>query len=149
MKLYVKTDESENPIPTGNVGIWWLYNNKVIGDYCPVDEGVEDRGYIQFSKTDNHITRWETTIKEQLPEAIDLISKGYRSIEQGRVVYDIRSQVYEIICSQAVALNDNAIKLIAKEFGIAHTRYDVIPSSHYYVPTYTGNPTIDNFDWGD
>ena len=77
MKLYIKTDESENPIPTGNVGIWWLYNNKVIGDYCPVDEGVEDRGYIQFSKTDNHITRWETTIKEQLPEAIDLISKGY------------------------------------------------------------------------
>ena len=149
MKRYVRTTGSETSIPSGSVGIWWLYDDKVIGDYCPVDEGVEDRGYIQFSTTDNHITRWETTIKEQLPEAINLISKGYRSLERGRVVYDIRSQVYEIICSQKVASDADTIKLIAKEFGIAHTRYDVIPSAHYYVPTYTGNPTLDNYDYGD
>ena len=147
MKRYVRTTES---LPlTGNVGIWWFYNNKVVGDYCPVNEGINDRGYLQFSTTDNHITLWESTIKEQLPEAVDLIPKGYRSIERGRVVYDIRSQVYEIICSQAIASDKNAINLIAKEFDIADLRYDVIPSSHYYVPTYTGNPTLDNFDYGD
>jgi len=149
MKLYVRTAESEKSTPEGNVGIWWYCNGNVVGEFCPVAEGVEDRGYIQFSKTKNHITEWETTIKEQLPEAIDLISKGYRSIERGRVVYDIRSQVYEIICSQAIAADKDAIDLIAKEFSISDLRYDVIPSSHYYVPTYTGNPALDNFDFGD
>jgi len=133
----------------GNVGIWWIYNDKVIGEFCPVSGGVDDRGYIQFSTTENHITEWESVIEEQLPEALDMIPKGYRSIECGRVVYNIRSQVYEIICSRAIASDENAIRLIAEAFDIADLRYDVIPSSHYHVPTYTGNPTLDNFDYGD
>ena len=149
MKRYVATSEFAVMPTSGNVGIWWFYNNKVVGEYCPIDEGVDDRGYIQFSKVNNHITQWESTIKEQLPEALNLIPKGYRSIERGRVVYDVRSQVYEIICSQAMASDENAIQLIAKEFEIDNLRYDVIPSAHYYVPDYTGNPTLDNFDFGD
>ena len=149
MKRYIPASESKTIPTNGNVGIWWYYNNKVIGEYCPIAEGIDDRGYIQFSVTNNHITQWETTIREQLPEAIDLIPKGYRSIERGRVVYDIRSQVYEIVCSQAIASDERAIQRIAEEFDIADLRYDVIPSSHYYVPTYTGNPTLDNFDFGD
>lgn len=148
MKLYVRTNEQELPAQ-GYVGIWWFYNNKVVGEYCPVDEGVDDRGYIQFSKTKNHITEWESTIKEQLPEAVDLISKGYRSVECGRVVYDTRSQVFEIICSQEIAKDRNAIKLIAEEFELSNQRYDVISSAYYYIPNYTGNQVLDNFDFGD
>lgn len=148
MKLYVRTNEQELPTQ-GYVGIWWFYNNQVVGEYCPVDEGLDDRGYIQFSKTKNHITEWESTIKEQLPEAIDLISKGYRSIERGRVVYDIRSQVFEIICSQEIAKDENAIRLIAEEFEISNQRYDVIASTYYFTPSLTGNPALDNFDFGD
>ena len=149
MKRYIRTVESESSVPTGNVGIWWFYNNTVVGEYCPVEDAVDDRGYLQFSKTKNHITEWESTIKEQLPEAVNLIPKGYRAIERGRVVYDIRSQVFEIICSQEIAENETAIGLIAEEFDISTQRYDVIPSSHYYVPTLTGNPALDNFDFGD
>ena len=149
MKRYIKTVESETSMPTGNVGIWWFYDGTVAGEYCPVDYGVDDRGYIQFSKTRNHMNTWESVIRQQLPEAIDMIPKGYRSIERGRVVYDIRSQVFEIICSQTIASDENAIKKIAEEFEIADQRYDVIPSSHYYVPTLTGNPALDNFDFGD
>lgn len=148
MKRYIRTVEED--IPTeGNVGIWWFYNNHVIGEYCPIDDGVDDRGYIQFSKTKNHITEWESTIKEQLPENIELLPRGYRSIERGRVVYDIKSQVYEIICSYKLSTNSSAIRLIAEEFGIADLRYDVIASTHYFVPMVTGNPTLDNFDFGD
>lgn len=149
MKRYINTIESETSMPTGNVGIWWFYDNAVVGEYCPVDDGVDDRGYIQFSKTRNHMNTWESAIRQQLPEAIDMIPKGYRSIERGRVVYDIRSQVFEIICSQTIASDENAIQMIAEEFEIADQRYDVIPSSHYYVPTLTGNPALDNFDFGD
>lgn len=124
MKRYVRS--IEQPQHEGNVGIWWFYNNKVIGEYCPLSEAIEDRGFMQFSKTRNHITEWESTIREQLPEAIDLISKGYRSIERGRVVYDPRAMVYEIICSQAIASDETAISAIAQEFDIADLRYDVI-----------------------
>lgn len=146
MKRYLRTPEPDISAE-GNVGIWWLHNNSVIGEYCPVSEGVDDRGYIQFDKTRNHITEWESTIKEQLPAAVDLIPKGYRCIERGRVVYDIRSQVYEIICSQAIAGDEHAIQLIADAFEISNLRYDIIPSSHYYVPTLTGNRALDNFDF--
>ena len=148
MKRYIRTAEPE-PQHEGNIGIWWYYNGKVVGEYCPLSEGLEDRGYLQFSKTKNHITEWASTIKEQLPEAVSMIPKGYRSIERGRVVYDPRAMVYEIICSPAIASNDNAINRIAEEFNISDLRYDVIPSSHYYVPTLTGNPALDNFDYGD
>jgi len=149
MKLYVRTAESEESIPSGNVGIWWFYNNKVVGVYCPLSEGVEQWGYVQFSNSENHMTMWEDIIEEQLPEATDMIPLGYRSIERGRVVYDARSQVYEIICSEKIASDNNAIQLIAKEFNISDLRYEVEPSSHYYVPHFTNNPTLDNFDCGD
>lgn len=132
----------------GYVGIWWIYEDNVIGEGCPVDDGVDDRGYIQFDKTKNHITQWESTIKENVPESDwDIIPKGYRSLERGRVVYNIRAQVFEIICSETIANNSAIIEKIAKEFNITNTRYDVIASSHYYVPTLTGNPALDNFDF--
>lgn len=148
MKLFVRTSDEIEPAE-GNIGIWWFYNNKVVGMYVPLSEGVAYRGYIQFDKIKNHITEWESTIKEQLPEALDFIPKGYRSIERGRVIYDPRSMVYVIVCSNALAADSNVIKLIADEFEISNLRYDVMPSSHYDIPTYTGNPTLDNFDFGD
>ncbi len=148
MKRYIQSIEQKS-MPTGNVGIWWYCNGKVVGEYCSIDEGIDDRGYIQFSNTRNHMNTWESVIAQQLPEAIDMIPKGYRSIERGRVVYDIRSQVFEIICSQAIASDKNAIQKISEEFEIANQRYDVIPSSHYYIPSLTGNPALDNFDFGD
>ena len=148
MKRYIKSLEQETQ-HDGNIGIWWYWDGKVVGEYCPLSEGVEDRGYLQFSKTKNHITEWESVIKEQLPEMIDTLPKGYRSIERGRVVYNPRAMVYEIICSATIASDKQAIEEIANEFNISDLRYDVIPSSHYYVPTLTGNPTLDNFDFGD
>ncbi len=128
MKRYIQTIESESSMPTGNVGIWWFYDNTVVGEYCPVDEGYVENGCIKFI----------TQMKSDLPE-----------VEYGEVVYDIRSQVFEIICSQTIASDKNAIRKIVEEFEISDQRYDVIPSSHYYVPTLTGNPTLDNFDFGD
>ena len=128
MKRYIETIESETSMPTGNVGIWWFYDDTVVGEYCPVDEGHVENGYVKFI----------SQMKSDLPE-----------VESGKVVYDIRSKVFEIICSPAIASDENAIQKIAEEFEIANQRYDVIPSSHYYVPTLTGNPALDNFDIGD
>ena len=116
MKRYINTDDKITP--EGNVGIWWYYNGKVVGAYCPLSEGVDHWGYIQFSNSENHMTMWEDVIEEQLPEASDLIPLGYRAIERGRVVYDARSEIYEIICSEKIASDNVAIQLIAKEFNM-------------------------------
>lgn len=121
MKRYVKTIESETSMPTGNVGIWWFYDNTVVGEYCPVDEGYVENGCIKFI----------TQMRSDLPGA-----------ESGAVVYDIRSQVFEIICSPTIASDENAIKQIAEEFEIADQRYDVIPSSHYYISSSTDKPIM-------
>ena len=98
MKRYIRTAESELSTPTGNVGIWRFYDNTVEKYSCPIDEGYSKDGYIDFIPQ----------MKTDLPRA-----------ESGEVVYDIRSQVFEIICSQEIAKNENAIKLIAKEFDIS------------------------------
>ena len=137
------------PTHEGNVGIWWFYNNKVVGEYCPKSKGVIDGDCIQFSTEDNHMTKWKSVVEEQLPEAINLIPLGYRSIERGRVVYNFRTQVYEITCSYLLASNKYAILKIAEAFNISDLRYDVVPMAHYSIPAYTGNPALDNFDWGD
>lgn len=121
MKRYVPAIESETAMPTGNVGIWWFYNDTVVGEYCPIDEGYVENGYIKFT----------TQMKSDLPE-----------VDSGEVIYDIRSQVFEIICSQSIASAENAIKKIAEEFEIADQRYDVIPSSHYYVSSLTDKPVM-------
>lgn len=120
MKRYIRTAESELSTPTGNVGIWWFYDNTVEKYSCPIAEGYSKDGYIEFIPQ----------MKSDLPRA-----------ESGEVVYDIRSQVFEIICSQEIAKNENAIKLIAKEFDISDQRYDVIPSSHY-VPKTDNKPVM-------
>jgi len=127
MKRYIRTVESELPMQ-GCVGIWWFYNNHIDKYDCPVDKGFVKNGYIRsFHNKGSDIP----------------------GVESGEVVYDIRSQVYEIICSQELAKNTTAIKLIAEAFEISNLRYDVIPSSHYYVPNLTGNPALDDFDFGD
>jgi len=144
MKRYVRSTTID--AHEGEIGIWWLYNGKVIGESCPLSEGVEDSGCIQFSKCDNHVTLWEDIIREQLPEAIDLIPKGYRALERGRVVYNYRTQVYEITCSYKIASDLDAINLIAKAFKISDLRYEVVSLRHYTLPEYTGNPALDNYE---
>ena len=76
----------------GYVAIWRYDDaqNKIICDKCLVSEGVEDRGYVQYSKSENHMNSF-------------------------RVVFDIRTQCYQIICSSAIASDKKVIKLIAEE----------------------------------
>ena len=107
MKRYAHAIESESSAPTGNIGIWWFYDNTIEKYSCPLDRGCYKNGYIKFI----------TQMKSDLPKA-----------ESGDVVYNIRSQVFEIICSYKIAEDENAIKLIAEEFGISNQRYDVIPN---------------------
>ena len=143
MKRYIKASYTD-----GLIGIWWIYGDEIIGKCVPLDDGVEDRGFIQYSDTKNHLTEWRDVVTNQLPEsAQSIVNKGFRCIERGRVLYNIRAQVYEIICSEAVANNSGLIGKIAEEFEISDKRYDVITDPHYRVFQLTGNPALDNFEY--
>lgn len=60
----------------GLIGLWWYTDDcNVIGLSEPVDDGVLDGDYIQFSKG-NHMTRWKDVIESLLPDnASNIISK--------------------------------------------------------------------------
>lgn len=144
MKRYVKAS-----LTSGLVGVWWLYGTKVIGRFVPLDDGYDDGRYIHYDDFKNHSTEWLSVLKEQLPEHFDeLYPKMFKCIERGRVVYNIRTQSYEIICSDAISKNKEAIKLIVDAFELEDCRYDIYSDHHYYIAEPTGNPALDDIEYG-
>ena len=113
MKRYVATSES---IPlAGNVGIWWLYNDKVIGEYCPIEDAVQEDGciHIDYSNTNYPV----------IPNGVSIDG----ICRFGQVIYDARSQVFEILYYDSDwKPSMTEIQLIASYFGIQDLRYDVI-----------------------
>ena len=83
MKRYIRTEEKITP--EGNVGIWWFYDNKVVGEYCPIEDAVQEDGCIHID--------YSNTNYPMIPNDIS-ISDTYRF---GQVIYDARSQVFEIL----------------------------------------------------
>lgn len=125
MKRYIRTVESESSIPTGNVGIWWLYNDTVVGEYCPIEDAIQEDGCIRID--------YSNTKYPMFPDDVS-ISDTYRF---GQVIYDARSQVFEILCySSDWVPNMTEIQPIALYFGIQDLRYDVMVDNKP-VPCFT------------
>lgn len=118
MKRYVATSESEVIPASGNVGIWWFFDNKVIGEYCPVEDAVQEDGCIHID--------YSNTNYPMIPNDVS-ISDTYRF---GQVIYDARSQLFEILYySSDWEPNREVVELIASYFGIQDLRYDVIDTN--------------------
>lgn len=144
MKRYVTSS-----LTSGLVGIWWLYDNKVIGYAIPISTGYDDGRYIHYHEFNNHMTEWRKVLQDQLPEHFDeLYPKQFKCLERGRVIYNIRTQSYEILCSDAVASDSEAIQAIVSAYDLHNCRYDVYADHHYYIIEPTGNPAIDNTEYG-
>lgn len=138
---------------SGEIGIWWILDNgKILADSRLIDEGFNDGNYINYDSSKNHLTEWKRIINENIDnenidnekEAKEIISKGYKSIERGRVIFNLRTQSYEVVCSQAVFKNKELRDIIKERFHLNGTRYDFIPLYHYFKVELTGNPAIDD-----
>lgn len=115
MRRYIRTVESESSTSTGNVGIWWFYNDTVIGEYCPIEDAVQEDGCIHIDYSNTNYPMFPNDIS---------ISDTYRF---GQVIYDARSRVFEILYYNSDWKPNKAeIQLIASYFGIQDLRYDVI-----------------------
>jgi len=122
MYKYVKAS-----LTSGLVGIWWIKDNVVIADCKTLDDGYNDGSFINYSETKNHDTEWRKLIKEYFPEeAEEIISKGYKSLDRGRVVYNLRTQCYEVTCGDNVFTSLAKRRLIIDAFELRDCRYDFI-----------------------
>jgi hypothetical protein len=111
MKRCTDVVESKAISPTqGYVGIWWAYNNHVDKYACRLNSGFIEDGYVRFIHSEG----------SDIP-----------GVETGEVVYDIRSQVYEIICNHTLAVNADIIRQVAEGFNISDLRYDIIPTEKF------------------
>lgn len=144
MKKYIKAS-----LTSGLIGIWWLYYDTVIADMKTLDKGYNDGSFIQYDQYKNHATEWRRLIKEFLPDRADkMISKGYKSLERGRVIYNLRTQSYEVTCSQAVKNQLEDHVSIVDAFDLEDCRYDFVTLNHYYIAELTGNPALDAIEYG-
>lgn len=124
MKRYIRTVE-ERPQHEGNVGIWRLYNDTVIGEYCPIEDAVQEDWciHIDYSNTNYPMFPDDASISD--------------TCRLGQVIYDARSQVFEILCRSSDWMPTmEEIQLIAAYFGIQDLRYDVIVDNKP-VPCFT------------
>lgn len=134
----------------GCVGFWWYTNNKqIIGTISTLDQAELDGIYYQYSRDKNHISVWREVVENQVKnreEKEKLLKEGYKSIERGRVAYDIRSGSYTVFCSDSL-INDKEFRNKVKNFyNLNQDMVDFEILKHYYVWKPTGNPVIDNFE---
>ena len=133
---------------SGLVSIWWYTDDGVFWDYSKtLDEAEDDHGYLQASLTKNHMNLWQTVVTDNIsdPERCKaVIADGYKSIERGRIVFNIRTQSYEVICSEALVNDPEFRKACISYFGLSGNRYSFEALHHYGKQKLTGNPAIDS-----
>lgn len=133
----------------GLVAIWWYTDDGEFWDFSKtLDNAEQDYDYLQYSKTKNHLNLWKlatnTYVKDKNIRK-NIYEKGYKSIERGRVVYNIRTQTYEVICSKALVDNIEFRNKCIEHFKLRGNRVDFEALNHYYKIELTGNPSIDKF----
>lgn len=132
----------------GLVSIWWYTDDGVFWDHsCTLDDAVDCYGYLQYSDRKNHLNLWRSTVSKYINEPKErdaIINKGYKSIERGRIVFNIRTQSYEIICSDVLVNDPKFRKNCIDYFNLSGNRYSFEGLHHYSKQSLTGNPAIDS-----
>lgn len=147
MKRYVET-----PITTsykeGLISIWWYTDDGEFWDFSTtMNKAVESYGYLQYSIEENHLNLWRkavNTFVKDISKRNEIIARGYKSLERGRVIFNIRTQAYEIVCSKNLINNAAFRNTCVKYFNLSGNRYDFEALPHYEKQELTGNPELDD-----
>lgn len=146
MYRYVKGSEE-----SAFIGIWWYTDaGEVIGYMCPLKDGIDTGSCTEYDPKENHLSLWKRVCNDYFeePERSRIYSKGYRGLERGRVYYDNRTHSFVITCSKAIITNVEFKYAIIGAFNLTHCRYDFVALDHYNKIELTGNPALDNFEFG-
>lgn len=145
MKRYVRASTT-----SGLIGIWWIKDDTVIADVKSIDEGYNDGSFINYDEYSNHSTEWRHLLKQYFPDEYDdMVNDGYKSLDRGRVVYNLRTQTYEVTCGDSVFDDIEKRKLIIDAFDLENCRCEFVNLGyHYHIAKLTGNPALDQFEYG-
>ena len=138
MKLlhFIYNLSEKKPCKECPVSIWWYKDGEFWDFSKTTDDAVECQGYLQYSNTKNHLNLWSqavTTFVDDLSEREKIRNAGYKSLERGRVIFNIRTQCYEIICSTELANDPEFRKTCIDYFNLRGNRYD---SFRYIITAY-------------
>lgn len=147
MKRYIEASRSN-----AFIGIWWYTDDKEL--WCklkPTDQGALCGNYFQYDDQENHLTLWRQVVNEHISDPdrrSEIIAKGYKSFERGRVIYNTATQCYEVICSAALVGNKEFQDSVVQAFQLSGNRVEFCALSHYHKAEITGNPALDSFEYG-
>lgn len=144
--MYLKSSRSN-----GQIGIWWYTDNKDIwAKLKPTDQGYLDGLYYKYDNTTNHLNAWKQVVTDNVEnkeEASKIISKGYKSLERGRVIYNTATQCYKVTCSKELVNDKEFRDKLVDVFNLSGNIVGFIAFSHYNKSELTGNPALGSFEY--
>ncbi len=114
------------------IGIFWYYNNKVIGKTYNLLEAEKYGDFL--SPILGHYDYWNQ-IQKALPE---LYYEEYEYIPRGRIVYDTTKDHFVLLSSKKIIKNKTILKAIKEFFSIPEDAKFVAKSDLHYETRYTG-----------
>lgn len=108
------------------VGIFWVYNGKVIGKARDISEGVGANGWIDTP--DQHVTLWE---RETVFARLRADCAGYESVPRGRVVWSGRDHQAVVYMDKKLLRSAPTKKKVAAFFGLDPAAVQWKSDPHY------------------
>ena len=116
---------------TPKVGIFWIYNNQIIGKTYSLSEAEEYGDFL--SPILGHYEYWEE-IQKQVPE---LYYEEYENIPRGRIVYNRINKKFVLLSSKKIIRSRSAIAAIKAFFSIPdNTKLIKKSDFHYEIMTF-------------
>lgn len=130
------------------IGIYWYTDDcRIIGLSEPVDRGILDGPYLQYSGK-NHLQAWTEVVCDNFSEEDQraLIAKGFKSLYRGRCIYSTMTTTFEITCSSDLVDNEEFRRKAREYFQLTNCRVEFVPLRHYASKIeLTGNPSVDAY----
>ena len=149
MKKYIKASR-------GNacIGIWWYTDEGDIwGVMKPTDEGVLDGVFLQYSDTENHSSLWSSVVKDNVSDSsaqAEIISKGYKSLHRGRVIYNTATMCYQVTCGSELVDDVEFRKKIVEYYQLSGNQVEFLAIPTHYHKVDISNPALYKWEyWGE
>ena len=106
------------------VGIFWLYNGKLVTDSTPLSEAEPYCDFLTHAK--GHIDYW-TELQERGAIPIEV---EYEEPPRGRVGYDRKKKEFFMLADRCIIENAEAVQKIIAEYHLSKDT-EPLPDSHY------------------
>jgi len=109
------------------IGLFWIYDNQIFPVFQDLNDITEIDG---FKDSDlSHYQIWDF-IKTQHKK---FYLYEYENIPRGRVVYDIKNDIFIIYCNMTILQDDNSKELIISAFILSNKKYIFKEDEHYKI----------------